>query len=161
MSSLYRVETEAIRVEIGQGSGPPIVGDMFLRPGVASHSGMETVRDRLADATPFFPLRVASDPPETLFIGKSRIRYLRAPSPPEDDSSMLERAIAPSVEVDVVLDSGEELTGTIYIMLPSGQSRLLDFLNQTDVPYLCLAQGERDCFVNLAHVRFMRERSAK
>lgn len=134
-----------------------MVGEVFLRPGAASHMGAETVADRLADAAAFLPLRVDGQSPETLLIGKTQIRYLRAPSPtPGEDEPATER-IGSSVPIEVALDTGDTLKGDLFLELLPGQTRTLDFLNTSTVGFVCLVQGENDCFVNRAHIRFFRE----
>jgi hypothetical protein len=158
--STYRIDTRAVRVEACLGSGSPTVGEIFLRPGAASHFGAETVADRLADTSVFLPLRVEGEPRETLLLGKTQIRYLRAPAPADEDASLVER-VGTSVDIEVTLDTGEKLSGNLFLELLPGQTRTLDFLNSSTAAFVCVVQGLNDCFVNRAHVRFFREVNLK
>lgn len=154
--SNFRVETQGLAVEVSFGRGPtPLAATIFLRPRAALHSGTETVRDRLADSSFFLPLRLASSD-EVVIIAKPQIRYLRAPTPIDEDSMMLERAGA-SARVDVELDTGEGQSGELFYPLRPGQSRMLDYLNNEDLQFVCLGQGDRDCFIGRSHIRLVRE----
>lgn len=154
--SNFRIATQAVSVEVGFGTAvAPLVGTIFLRPSAAMHSGTETVRDRLDDESLFLPLRVEGST-DIVFVAKAQIRYLRAPTPLDEDASMLERAVS-TAKVDIEVDSGTTLSGELFLTLPPGQSRMLDYLNAADVPFLCLGQGADDCFVNRSHVRLVRE----
>lgn len=154
--SNFRVETQGLSVELSFGQGPaPLAATIYLRPRAALHSGTETVRDRLADGSFFLPLRLASSD-EVVLVAKSQIRYLRAPTPIDEDSMMLERAGA-SARVDIELDTGEAQSGELFFPLRPGQSRMLDYLNNEDVQFVCLGQGDKDCFIGRSHMRLVRE----
>lgn len=154
--STYRIDTRAVRVEVGLGSGPPKVGEIFLRPGAASHFGVETVADRLADDSTFLPLRLEGAPGGILLLGKPQIRYLRAPAAVDEEGASVPR-VGVCARLEVQLDTGETLSGEVFLELLPGQTRTLDFLNGSTAAFVCLVQGESDCFVNRAHVRFFHE----
>ncbi len=153
----YHLETYTVTVEVSLGGGASLVGQMFLRPLAAGHGGRETVADRLNDGSPFFPLRVLEPVPATVLVGKAQVRYVLAPTPAGDERIALQRAAASQIGVTAVLDDGQTVSGILFIDLPPGHTRTLDYITLPDHTFVEVAQPERDCFINRSRVRYFRD----
>ncbi len=154
MSDSYQIDTCTVTVEVSLDTGPRLVGQMFLRPGAAGHTGTETVADRLNDGTPFFPLRVLQPEPATYLVGKAQVRYVLAPDSSGDERVALRRAASTQVGVVALLEDGEALSGVLFIELPPGHTRTLDYVNLPDQQFVLMALPGHDCLINLSRVRY-------
>ncbi|MDX2054590.1 MAG: hypothetical protein SFV15_19470 [Polyangiaceae bacterium] len=127
----FQLETHSQRVEVLLRNGRCLSGWMFLRPAAGRHLGAETIEDRLNESNSFFPLasELAQAPTrEALLIAKACIVYVKAQKP-TDDRSRSARASSSEVRVSLELTCDESITGMIYVALPQGRSRTLDWLN--------------------------------
>lgn len=148
MSSPYRVETNAVDVEVSLGSGRRLSGEIFL------HGG-ETPIDFMNDSRAFFPMRVQSPEPATILVAKAHVHYLTVPPMENEPKSAVSRSIATRLEVSIELDDREVLSGVIYADLLPGRQRTLDFVNAGGVPFIVLVQPERDCIVRRSRIQLV------
>jgi hypothetical protein len=153
LAQAYQIGTEAVAVEVSMLSGPALAGEMFLRMGAVG--ARETVSDRLNDGTAFFPLRTPDG--AVLLVGKAQVRYVVAPAMDDDERVADERSSMPQMLVTAELDSGETFTGVVFVDLPPGQVRTLDYVNEAKLPFIPLAQLDREYLINRALIRHVRD----
>lgn len=157
-SSLYRVETQPVRVEVSFGVDARALGEMFLRPSIVSLSGVESIADRMNDRDAFFPLRVSEPTAQTVLIGKTQVRYVAADGQPLPD----ELSAAPAGEtrafhVTVELDDAQELSGVFHALLSPGQRRALDLMNSNLGLFVPLFVASRQYVINRSFIRRLHE----
>ncbi len=155
MSDDFHIDTHEMPVEVSLGDGPHIVGQMFLRPRTAGHTGPETVADRLNDGTDFFPVRVLDPEPALILVGKAQVRYVLAPDPGADERVAVRRAAAPQAGASVMLDDGEIVSGVVFLEGDPSHTRPLDFLNAIDQPFVLLARPGQDYLINRSRIRYV------
>lgn len=155
MSDEYQIQTHLVPVEISLGDGPHLVGQMFLRPHTAGHSGPETVADRLNDRTAFFPVRAITPEPALLLVGKSQVRYVIAPASGTNERVAVQRAASVEVGASIMLDGGEVVSGVVFIEGVPGHVRPLDFLNALDDPFVVLVRPDREYLINRTRIRYI------
>jgi hypothetical protein len=149
----YQVGTSAETIEIALCGGLRISGEIFLRPG-SSH-GVESVADRLNDRDPFFPVK--QDDESVLLVCKAQVRYV-VTAPLDDEHPMAEqRTSLPQVLVTAEMDDGEQITGLIFVDLPPGFERTLDYVNGARRAFLPLAQLDREYLIHRDFVRYIRD----
>jgi hypothetical protein len=152
VTSGYQIGTQAFAVEVCMASGPPLAGEMFLRPGGVRAS--ETVLERLNDGVAFFPLKAGGN---VLIVGKAQVRYVVTPSLDDDDSVAEERSSTPQILVTAELDSGEAITGVFFVDLPPDHVRTLDYVNDAKRAFVALAQLDREYLINRSFIRHLRD----
>jgi hypothetical protein len=161
-SSLYRVDTRAVAVEVSFGAGSVLLGEMFLRPSIVTLSGIESLADRLNDRDAFFPLRVREPAGDTMILGKSQVRWVSADASARSEPLRVEGASdALTFPMAVELDDGRELIGTFYAVLPPGKRRALDFINDQDGLFVDLVVAGRLYVLNRAFIRRLRDAAAR
>jgi hypothetical protein len=153
VASTYQIDTQAFAVEVNMASGPPLSGEMFLRPGGVRPS--ETVLERMNDGVAFFPLKTADG--AVLLVGKAQVRYVVTPSLDDDDDVAEERSSVPQVLVTAELDSGQAITGVFFVDLPPEHVRALDYINEAKRAFVALAQLDREYLINRAFIRHLRD----
>jgi hypothetical protein len=153
LASSYQIGTHSLGVEVFMASGPPIAGEMFLRPGGVRAA--ETVAERLNDGAPFFPLRIADG--GVVLLGKAQVRYVVTPSLDDDDLVADERSSVPQLLVTAELDSGEAITGVFFVDLPPGHVRSLDYVNEAKHAFVALAQLDREYLINRSFIKQLRD----
>ncbi len=134
----FQLEIHSVQVEVVLRDKRTLLGCVFLRPAVGKHLGAETLDDRLNESHAFFPLLNETGAlRDAILISKSAIAYVKALKP-TDDRSRSARSAASEVNVTIEIAAQPPLSGTIYLALPQGRSRTLDWLNaqSTFVPLL-------------------------
>ena len=155
MASSYQIGTQAFPVEVCMCSGPPLAGEMFLRPGGGRGvRASETVLERLNDGVAFFPLKAGGT---VLLVGKAQVRYVVTPSLDDDDAVAEERSSTPQILVTAELDSGEAITGVFFVDLPPDHVRTLDYVNDAKRAFVALAQLDREYLINRSFIRHLRD----
>lgn len=156
VSEDFRIRTRSVDVEASLGATHRLLGQVFLHDG----AGMlpdETIVDLMNDPSPFFPLRLRDVEATTLLVSRSRVRYMFVPPLAADERICAERDAAMRLEVVVQIGDDESLSGILYAVLPPGKRRTLDFLNTPGEPFFVLVMDGRDCLINRAHVRYVRD----
>jgi CheY-like chemotaxis protein len=134
------IPTRAVSLTLWTIDGATAHGEIFLRLDAQTHSGPETVQDRLNDADLFLILSRADDAP-LIFLNKRQVIRVEVPGEPLPDAP--DSLIGVSLEpIRVRLVNGEQLSGTVCIEGPAGKRRLSDFLN-TQPPFLALQGADR------------------
>ena len=127
-------------------SGETIAGAMFVQHTDEVDPRRESARDVLNSPERFFPIETAGG--ETLLIAKDRVVDVLAEKQPDDDE--LRRASARSAHLDIVLCGGVVRSGLVLLELPTGQPRLLDYLNRLSDRFLVLYAAEGTRLINRA-----------
>ncbi len=161
-SSIYKVDTHIVAVEVCLGTGAKLEGEMFLRPSIVTLSGVESIADRLNDRDAFFPMRTGDrEQAGTEVIGKAQVRYVSAADqPPPDEIMAAAAADATQFNLELELDNGEQLVGLFHAVLPRGKRRPVDYLNAPHAgPYVPFYVGTRVYVIQRSFVRRLRERT--
>jgi len=155
----YRVAKRELTAEVTVAGEKPAILKLFLAERTRAHAGDERPSDLLNGPDPFLP---AVD-------RKGRLRLLRrdavvvitVPADHEPGSEATETAGAPlpssrHADVEVILESGDAIRGTVEYDMPESRSRLLDFLNRED---RCLAVRHKGQvhLVNKRHIARVNE----
>jgi len=113
-----------------------------------SHGAPERVWDLLNGPREFLPA-VDCKTDVITFLARSSIVVARVHGPLWD---VEELNLPLEHEVEVVLSSGQVLTGLLSYVLPVENCRVVDYLNEP-TPFLALVEGERVALVNKRHVQ--------
>ena len=113
-----------------------------------THGGEERVCDLLNGPREFLPA-VDCKTDAMTFLARSTIAVARVEGPLWDVDEL---NLPLEHEVEVVLASGQVLTGLISYVLPHENSRVVDYLNDP-APFFALVEGERVALVNKRHVQ--------
>ena len=141
----FRIEKDRCSVTLSMVSGETIAGAMFVQHADESDPRRETARDVLNSSERFFPVETTSG---TLLVAKDRVVDVLAELP--DDGDELRRASARSARLEIVLCGGVVRSGVVLLELPTGQPRLLDYLNRLSDRFLVLYATEGTRLVNRA-----------
>lgn len=128
-------------------------GLIFLIPRTSHHFGGETPLEMLHRPEPVFPFK--TDDGKVLLIVKAQTIRLST-----DEGDRLSDAQRPSVgrtvRLEVALDDGFSISGTVTMEVPEARSRLLDYLNDLPDPFFTVVDGGTMHFVNRDHVLYVR-----
>src|SRR5918992_1413481 len=141
----FRIEKDRCSVTLSLVSGETIAGTMFVQHADQSDPRRETARDVLNSSERFFPVETTSG---TLLVAKDRVVDVLTELP--DDGDELRRASARSARLEIVLCGGVVRSGLVLLELPTGQPRLLDYLNRLSDRFLVLYATEGTRLVNRA-----------
>ena len=156
MPEEFRIRIKPVDVEVSLGGSERLRGQVFLHEG-AGMAGDETLLGLLNDRSPFFPIRLHGPESSTLLVSKSHVLYVIAPSLGSDPRIAAEREAAMRLEIVVQVGEAEPLSGILYALMPPGKRRTLDFMNAAGEPFFCMVLDGRDCLVNRAQVRSVRD----
>lgn len=112
-----------------------------------SHGAPERVADLLNGPREFLPAIDCKTDAMT-FLARSSIVVARVDGPLWDVDEL---NLPIEHEVEVVLSSGQVLSGLISYVLPHENCRVVDYLNEP-APFLALVEGQRIALVNKRHV---------
>ena len=141
----FRIEKDRCSVTLSLVSGETIAGTMFVQHADETDPRRETARDVLNSSERFFPVETTSG---TVLVAKDRVVDVLAELP--DDGDELRRASARSARLEIVLCGGVVRSGLVLLELPTGQPRLLDYLNRLSDRFLVLYATEGTRLVNRA-----------
>lgn len=150
MGETYRIPKNQIPVEVQIAGRSPVALSLFLSDCAESHSGTERPSDLLNGADTFVPAIDANG--GLIFLQKDRIEVVSFPTEHELGGDVLmtvalnsDQAITAGVEI--TLQDGTKITGTIRYLMPAGSRRLQDFLNQQD-RFIALQDDKRIRLIN-------------
>ena len=145
--SVYRVEKAELPVVVFQADGSIMKGFVFLSAAAYSHMGQQTLLDLLKEPGDFFPFR--SEAGEFCVTNKQTITHIRfKPSEQEEEY----KSLGAREDVEIKFVGGEQLRGTLVIVMPEGRNRLFDFINVMEGFFL-IQNEEAHYMVNVSHVR--------
>lgn len=146
MTNEYRIAKERIAVVVHTMRGEAIVGDLFVQAHARHRTGPEDAPDVMNDDEPFFPLAVEGGP--TLLVAKDRVRLLEVEERGAGDDAADAVPGARLTPIELTLDDGSTVEGSIYLEQTFGRPRLLDFLNRARSRFLTLYAGDGVRLVN-------------
>ena len=159
MTHEYRVAKKEVIAEVTIAGEKPAVLTLFLAGQTQHHAGDERPSDLLNGPDMFLP---AID-------RKGKLRLLRrdavvvitvpAEYEPGAEGPAAEAAPVPSsrhAEVEVILEGGGVIRGTVEYDMPETRSRLIDFLNRED-RYLAVRRAGQVHLVNKRHIARVNE----
>ena len=150
----YRIEKVRHPVELTLSSGLRLTGDIFLQAFARFRAGPEEPLDVLNDSAPFLPLVLPSD--ELLLVQKSQIVIVATALPDNDDPA--EAGIV-GMHVELVFVHGESVTGSVFPELRADRPRLIDFFNNSPLPFLPLFAADQLVLFSAAHIAYARPAS--
>lgn len=151
----FRVPKVQIEVDLTLEDGLRVGGAVHLLPLAGVHVGRERVIDLLAAPDPqFLPVAISD---RVQLVHKTRVILVGLESP--EDAGLLaageEEETAETVMVEVELaglpEEMRRVTGLIYLKMPPGQRRVIDYLNQPE-PFFPLQTSGGLILVNKAYV---------
>lgn len=153
----FRVPKVKVDVDLTLEDGLQVSGAVHLLPLAGVHAGRERVIDLLAAPDPhFLPVAITD---RVQLVHKTRIILVGLDSPA--DAGLLtggeaeEEETAETVMVEVELaglpPEMRRVTGLIYLRMPPGQRRVIDYLNQPE-PFFPLQTSAGLLLVNKAYV---------
>ena len=154
----YRIPTQRLRVELLLTGQETMPADLYLGEQSERDLGPERPLDILNGKKSFFPAKLPED--GTVLVRRTSVLMASLPAaearendPRADEllsEARSEESDAREVDVQVVLDDGTRVTGTVAYVLPRGERRLQDFLNNSetffrvwDGEFLRLVNGDR------------------
>lgn len=158
MSEEYRIPTHRVRAELllaGQGT---IRADLFLGEHTERNVGRERPLDLLNGSKAYIPLghpergSILVRRRAVLMASLSADEALRSDPAAEEllSETRIEETDAREVHVELLLEDGTEISGSITYVRPPGERRLQDFLNTSETFFrisdgdtLHLVNGER------------------
>lgn len=145
MTDLFRVPKRQVPVHVVLPGRPPLALNLFLSECAEAHDGAERPSDLMNGETTFFPATDLHG--ATVFLQRDAVMMLTVATAHEiPPGSALAQALdsgeATRVQLDVLLEDGSSLRGTLRFLMPEGKRRLQDFLNLPD-RFLALEDGER------------------
>jgi hypothetical protein len=143
----FRIEKDRCSVMLSLVSGETITGAMFVQHVGEGEPRRESARAILNSRERFFPVETAEG--ETLLVAKDRVVEVLAEMP-DDDGDELRRESARSALLDIVLSGGLVRSGLVLLEMPTGQPRVLDYLNRLSDRFLVLYAAEGTRLVNRA-----------
>ena len=124
------VPVRRVRVAVLGVDGIWSSGHLFLTPLAETHSGPETVLDRLNDRDLFLPLQLPGERAITLLNKALVARLVVQDGEPGDALTEDQENLAGRIEpVYVTVAPGQQLSGWLSIQGPQWQARLSDYLN--------------------------------
>ncbi|MBN2195106.1 MAG: hypothetical protein JW751_19975 [Polyangiaceae bacterium] len=126
-SSSFRITTHRVPARVRLASGTTLTGQFSCAEQARQHVGSETLSDLLNDAARFVPF-FAEGRDDPVLLGKHAIRTVELLEP---DGVAPVEAFGEERAIEVLLDDGTELLGSIHVAAPIGHTRTLDFLNET------------------------------
>jgi len=135
LTSEYRIPKRRISAEVLLLGHPRKVVTLFLHEVAQTHAGAERPSDLLNGGGEFFP---AIEPPGKLvLLHRDAVLVISVAAeaefpPSEPEGSLPDLTQATKIPVEVILQDGSHVRGTIQFVMPQGRDRLIDFMNAPD-----------------------------
>ena len=131
----YRIPKLEISAEVSLLAHPQKEVKLFLNDRAETHAGAERPSDLLNGAREFFPAVETSG--KTVFLHREAVTVISVPvesefPPEESGEDYPEPETASRLPVEVVVQGGTVIRGTVSFVGPEGRNRLIDFLNMPD-----------------------------
>ena len=149
-NTTYRTPTRAVDVVLTLSGGKREEVCLYLSTVAETHAGPESLDEALNRDRDFLPVR-ARETEQTFLVRRSAIATIAVG---DVDPELLRHPDAPTC-VDLVqlqLDSGETVEGTLATVLPPGTPRLSDYFNFDEPAFVPLAVDDGVLFVNRDHI---------
>jgi hypothetical protein len=141
----FRVPMVEMEVMVAMTEAEPLVSVIYLSPYSHRQDGFETVEEYLNGQRAFFPMKMGG---VSKLVNRDQMLWLRAPRYPGELSYA-------AAEADVILEliDGMRVEGIFEIARPIGQARISDVLNHGHELFVCLRDGDENCYVNKRFIR--------
>jgi hypothetical protein len=151
--SEFRVEKRREAAELTLVTGATLSGVFFLAGSSQLHTGPERVGDLMNLEPGFFPFATGS---RTMLV--NRIHVLKVSLPPQMIEAELDAGydVATRRKVEMLLTTGETLTGNVVVFRPPGRDRLSDYA-RIEEPFRYLELADRSLLINSAHIVALTE----
>jgi len=131
----YRVPKREVAAEVTLLGQPRKILKLFLNECAEAHTGAERPSDLLNGPGTFFP---AIEPPKRVVLVRRDAVIMVSVAEEDEFGSDATDAEEPAGErtggpaIQVFLEDGTEIRGSMHYVMPKGKNRLLDFLNSGD-----------------------------
>jgi hypothetical protein len=147
-----RVPTVALDAEIVCADGTWFVGRIFLPAASSSHTGPMRPVEWMNDAsTSFFPF-LPANAPGSVILNKAEVVVLTVLGETEPDEEGVD---TPHRRVQIECRE-RVVAGTVYIDMPEGHQRVLDYLNRPE-PFVIVRDGGRHHLVRKTRITRVTE----
>ncbi len=153
MNHAYQIPKRSVLAEITLAGRTPLTLRLFLSEQAATRTGGERLSDLLNGPDGFLP---ASDSENrVVFLHRQAVLCLSVDADSEfggehASAEDLAPEHAINIQVEILMDNGECITGNLRYLMPEGSRRLQDLLNQPQ-KFLILRDGERAHLINKGH----------
>jgi hypothetical protein len=144
-----RLQTIKKPVEVVFEDGTRMEGSLFLSTASAHRWGKESIGELLNGDRKYLPMELSAE--EVVLLSKKAIVMAFSKEKEAEPIS----TSAKRIPAEVILRSGETLSGEVANDLPMTYSRLSDYLNHSD-DFFYIDVGARDCFVSNGYVRMIK-----
>jgi hypothetical protein len=152
MPSEFRIDKDRLLVVVVTTAGDRLLGEIFVQAYARHRHGPEQPVDVLNSADPYFPLAVRGG--GTVLLAKAHVREVEAVGEhPPDEQALAARA----ARVELVLAGGLTRSGRVHVEAPADRSRLLDFLNRYEQPFLTIYTDDGLRLVNVSLIARVRQ----
>jgi hypothetical protein len=148
-TSDFRFEKRRAEAIVTLASGEQVQGCFFVAHS-ASHEGTERVGELLNSETGFFPYEIkAPGGRRTVLYNRAHLVAARL----FEAEARLEPgyAVAPSIDVSILLTNGLRIDGSIRVYQPEGHYRLSDWTRQPET-FRYIESGDATLIVNATHI---------
>lgn len=137
MNEEYRIPKFRVRVKLLLSDRTTLRADLFLGEHTERENGRERPLDLLNDDEAYFPIQHPERGSELLCRRAVLLASMSADEAVQNDpgarallsEARSEATDAREVRVELLLEDGTEVSGTVAYILPRGEQRLQDFLN--------------------------------
>ncbi len=154
MDQTYQIPKRSVAAEISLVGLASLSLKLYLSDRIGSRTGSERPSDLLNGPDRFFPAADAAD--HVVFLHRDAVVTVAVDAeaefgghPPPVEELAQEQATSTPVEIS--LANGDLITGTLVYLMPEGNRRLQDALNQPD-RFLALRAGEQAFLINKKHI---------
>lgn len=160
MPGRYQVPKNEVSARVVLADGTTWEAQLYVSDRAEHHAGRERPSDLLNGDEPFFPVDLSGIGFALLRRSSVLVTTVRAKDEltggATDGAELLEEGEpvpegAKRVDVRLVLDEGTSVDGTLVFLMPPGERRLQDFLNQAS-RFIPVREGDRVHLVNTERV---------
>ena len=155
LNHAYQIPKRSVLAEITlAGRTAPLTLRLFLSEQAATRAGGERPSDLLNGSDGFLP--ASDNENRVVFLHRQSVLCLSVDTNSEfggqhASAEDLAPEYAISIQVELLMDNGDCVTGNLRYLMPEGSRRLQDLLNQPQ-EFLILRDGERARLINKGHI---------
>jgi hypothetical protein len=153
-TSRFKIEKTRAPAELVLTKGGTVRGCFFLWANSHSHHGPDRIGDLLNERAGFFPFELEDG--QTALYNRAYLVYVCLPADAVETRVEPGYDVATRHRVDMLMSTGDRITGTVSVYLPAGHSRLSDYA-RSDQTFRYVETDTQTVIVNAAHVVELRE----